>query len=377
MSSDSILKTETIQMMAGAALLSAFTYVPILAERYFGADHLYISLIVGSYAMASFIASYIFGRAGDIYGRRLVIRIGLLASALSFSLLVFVNGLEVLYIARVLGGFCVGIYPGALAAFAYETDMKMGKFASFGAAGWGAGTLIAGFAAAFNIYYAFVVSSLFLTIGFATALTLPKLERKPIKVPLFPVDTFKQNWPVYLAVLIRHSSASAVWTLWPNFLDTIIGDLFLISVVQATNSVSQVIFMVAITDRIECRKLIAAGLISSAVTFLWFTVVTKFIEMIPAQLLLGFSWACLYVGALKYVTEKNEERSTAAGLLQSILAISMVIGPIMAAVLYTLWPGYTSAMLFATVMALIALVIYWFSSNGESQENEVTTPEIL
>ncbi len=65
-------------------MLSAFTYVPILARESLGISELLITFMVAGYAAASFIASYIFGRAGDIYGRRIVIRSGLLLAAISF-----------------------------------------------------------------------------------------------------------------------------------------------------------------------------------------------------------------------------------------------------------------------------------------------------
>jgi hypothetical protein len=46
--------------MAGAALLSAFTYVPILASD-LGISEILVTVIVGGYATASFFAAYIFG----------------------------------------------------------------------------------------------------------------------------------------------------------------------------------------------------------------------------------------------------------------------------------------------------------------------------
>ena len=363
--SDYLLKTETIQAMAGAAMLSAFTYIPILARDHLSADELFVTLLVGVYSAASFISSYIFGRAGDIYGRRIVVRIGLLVTVLTFALLIFVQSLEVLLIARILGGFSVGTYPGALAAYAFESKMKMGRFASFGAAGWGIGTFLAGFAAGYNIYYAFLMSTVFLSIAFASAMTLPPIERKKMHVPLFPIDTLKRNWSVYTAVLIRHSTASAIWTLWPLFLTDLGGDPFAIGIVQVSNAIPQVIVMIAITDRFDCRFLISVGMISSAMTFSWFTLATNILEIIPTQFLLGFSWACLYVGALKYVTERNEDRSTASGLLSSVLALSMVLGPIMAAAIYSIWPAYIPIMYNAVVFSLIGYVIFIVASRRE------------
>jgi MFS family permease len=353
--------------MAGAALLSAFTYVPILASD-LGISEILVTVIVGGYATASFFASYIFGRAGDIYGRRIVIKLGLLLALITFSLLLVTTNFETLFIVRVLNGFCVGIYPGALAAYAYESKMKMGRFATWGAAGWGIGTLFAGYAASFNVYYAFLMSTIFLAIAFASALTLPEVPMEVVKVPWFPVETFKRNASIYIAFFLRHSSAFAIWTLWPLFLVSIGGDNFTIAVVQATNALAQVFFMATIVDRIDSKKLVSIGLITSAVTFFWFPFARNIIEILPTQILLGFTWATLYVGALKYVTENNKERSTASGLLTSFMSLSGVAGPIIAALIYTIWPGYAPIMIYAGVMSLIAFGLFSLNNRRNGPE---------
>ena len=358
------MRTEIIQTMAGAAILSAVTYVPILAENNLGGDDIYVAFLVGMYALASFFSSYIFGRAGDIYGRRIVLRIGILFSLLTFGLLVLSNSLIMLFFVRLLNGFCIGIYPGALTAYAYESNMRMGKFASFGALGWGIGTAVAGYAAVFNIYYAFVISAAFFVFAFVSAFTLPKIQVTSIKVPLFPVQTFKRNYPVYLSVLIRHSSAIAVWTYWPLILLNLGADVFTVGLIQTTNSFVQVIFMWGLTDRFDCSKLVATGLIGSAGTFLWIGLAQTIWEMYLAQIVVGFAWSCLYVGALKYVTERNIERATASGLLQSILSVAGVIGPIIAAIIFALGGNYYTVIYFAAAMALLSFVIFLFTNRN-------------
>lgn len=373
--SESTLKTDIIQAMAGAAILSSFTYVPILAKIMMGETsetNFFVSLLVMSYGITSFIASYLFGRAGDIVGRRMILHLGLLLSTISFTLLVFTHNPEMLFVIRVLNGFSIGIYPGALAAYAYESNVKMGRFASFGSLGWGLGTLITGYAAVFDIRLAFEIAGLFFMLAFFSALTLPKIHRKKIEVPLFPIETIKRNYPVYLAVMIRHSSAFAIWTYWPLFLAWLGADLFMIGIIQAMNSLAQFIFMLGLTDRFDCEKLVIVGLISSAITFGWFMFITNYIEMIPAQILLGFSWSCLYVGALKYVTERNVERSTASGLLTSVMSISSVLGPIIAAFYYAIVPSYYPIIMNAVVMSIIALVIFIVSSKRLNKHLDVS-----
>jgi MFS family permease len=362
--------------MSGAAMLSAFTYVPILARDNLGISPILITFMVAGYATARFLSSYIFGRAGDVYGRRIVIRLGLLLATISFALLLVSSNFESLLIVRILNGFCIGMYPGALTAYAFESEIKMGRFATFGAAGWGIGTLFAGYAAGFNLYYAFLISTIFLSIAFVSALTLPKVQQIPMKVPWFPVETFKRNISIYMAVLLRHSSAFAIWTLWPLFLSDIGGDPFMISVVQATNAIAQVVFMVTITDRFESKRLVSIGLIASAASFAWFPFATNIIEILPSQVLLGFAWAMLYVGALKYVTENNEERSTASGLLQSMLSLSGIIGPILAAVIYTIWPSYAPIMFFAMAMSLLSYGLFWlYNRNHRAEELDIVMDE--
>ncbi|TFG30335.1 MFS transporter, partial [Candidatus Thorarchaeota archaeon] len=144
-----------------------------------------------------------------------------------------------------------------------------------------------------------------------------------------------------------------------------------------TNAISQVVFMVTITDRIESKKLVAIGLIASAITFAWFPFAQNIFEILPSQILLGFSWACLYVGALKFVTENNEDRSTASGLLTSMLALSGVIGPIIAAGIYSIWPGYAPIMFFAVLMTLLSFGIFWYNTHKQSYIEDSEITEIL
>jgi DHA1 family quinolone resistance protein-like MFS transporter len=362
---------------AGAALLSSFTYMPVLAKDYLSADEFLITILVGVYAVAAFVSSYFFGRAGDMHGKRMILRAGLLLSTLTFGLLIFTNTIETLFIVRILNGFCAGIYPGALAAYAYDSEMKMGRFASFGALGWGFGTLFAGFAASIEIHLAFLVSTIFLAVSFASAMTLPSIEQAPIQVPWFPVDTLKRNLPIFLAVLIRHSSAYAMWTLWSPFLISLGADTVQIGIIQAMNSIAQVVFMITIIDMFEYKKLVQVGLVTTSITFTYFLVVALYldwIQMIPAQILLGFSWSCLYVGALKFVTERNVETSTASGLLTSMLSIAGIIGPIIAAIIRLFTLSYVPIILNAIILSLVALVIFIYSTK-RNREPDLIIPE--
>ena len=68
------------------------------------------------------------------------------------------------------------------------------------------------------------------------------------------------------------------------------------------------------------------------------------------------------------MTENNRERSTASGLLASMMSLSGVAGPVIAAGIYLIWPGYAPIMYFAAIMSLIAYGIFWFASRFDSVE---------
>jgi MFS family permease len=133
--------------------------------------------------------------------------------------------------------------------------------------------------------------------------------------------------------------------------------------------------MIGLVDRFKYKKLVQVGLITTSITFVYFMVVAFYldwVQMIPAQILLGFSWSCLYVGALKFVTERNEERSTASGLLTSMMSIAGIIGPIIAAVVRLFTDSYIPILLNAVVMSLIALAIFGYHSRNDTEEEELS-----
>jgi MFS family permease len=355
------IRIGAIMISSSAAIMASFSYIAILAKDSLGTDELFISILYSSYYAMAFFSSYCFGRLGDIHSRRTILYVGLFFSTFSFGLLWIASTPEIVFIVRTLNGLSVGMYPGTLAAYAYESDLEMGKFASFGAVGWAIGTLVAGYAAEFDIRYAFLTSAVFFAIAFVTALSLPSVPGAKMKIPLFPIATFKRNISVYVTVFIRHSSASAVWTFWSLHLTDLGGNPFMIGVMWTINSISQVIFMAIIGDRFNSNIMIISGLIFTALSFSLVLLATTIIEIIPSQIVMGLAWSCIYVGSLKRITQENEEKATASGLLSSIVSLSGIIGPVYTAILFSIWPSYFPIFGFCIVMSGVALVFYEIS----------------
>jgi MFS family permease len=346
------------------AVFSSLIFIPVYAEE-LGASRFEIGLIAMAFSAALLMSSYTFGREADIRGRRRILQLGLVLSGAAALTQIVTTEWYFLMLSRVLVGFCGGIFPSALLAYAFESGRRLGKFASFGSLGWGIGSLLAGiigvYAASSSdpylaFWFIFVFSSIVFFVAFALALTLPSIREVKMSIPFFPVHIIKKNASVYLSVLLRHSGANMIWVIFPLFLLDLGMDKSLVGVLYLVNAGTQFSVMQVI-DRFNSVKLFLGGLVVSAIAFMTFTLAHNFAEMLPTQILLGVSFALLYVGSLRFLMERNIERATSTGMLQSVMSISAIIGPFFGGIIAEYY-GFHATMYAATIMTLIAIATF-------------------
>ncbi len=94
--------------------------LPYLGDR-FGASPTVITWILMSYAVCQLVASPIWGRLSDRFGRRPILAIGLTGACVSYLMLGFAASLYWLLASRVLGGLMAGNISAALA---YAADIS-------------------------------------------------------------------------------------------------------------------------------------------------------------------------------------------------------------------------------------------------------------
>jgi len=361
------MKAELINFLSNAAIFSSLLLVPLFAED-LGASPSEIGVIVASYSFASLTASYIFGRLADVHGRRMFLRAGLLLSAIACLIQFFSYDTVSLLVTRALLGFCSGIFPAALLAYAYENKRRMNRFLAYGSGGWGLGTVGGGIVATvFTIKYPFLFSGALFFLAVPLALRMPFVKDVKMAVPLFPLKLLKRNLPVYLAVLVRHSGACAIWVTFPMFVRDLSGTegalFFWIGLVFGINSLTQ--FVVMRSLKRKSAVLFPAGLALSVVTFLLFTICDNIWQLLPTQLLLATAWALIYVGSVKYIMARNKERATATGVFNSTLQISSIAGALMGGAIVQYTGNYLAPMYLAAVLAFISLLIYFGLRNRE------------
>lgn len=94
--------------------------VPYMGER-FGASPGVITAILGSYSLCQLIASPLWGRLSDRYGRRPILTSSLAGACASYAILAVAHSLAMLLLSRMLAGFMAG---NLAAAFAYASDVS-------------------------------------------------------------------------------------------------------------------------------------------------------------------------------------------------------------------------------------------------------------
>jgi MFS family permease len=350
-----------IQVLSGGAALSSFTYITIYAQE-MGLSTFQISIVASVYAISALLSAYLFGRAADRYGKRPILLIGLSCAALMAMTEAMGWNFVSVSAFRLLAGIGFGMFPAALSVYAFEANLKIGKFSSFGALGWAVALPISGWLAGVaSVRTVFLYSSALLWASFVLAETLPKVEERTVRTPLLPMKMFVKNRLVLLPLIARHATASAIWVLWPLFLRERLGLSFAdIGIVQATNALTQFVAFYVLGDRVPPKPAFVLGLILTGIATFSFTLIDIYPLFLITQVVLGMSWAFTYIGALRLMLDSNEERGTATGLLNSSISLSALIGPLLAIVIVALFPSssYEAPMYLTAAASLAVGVLY-------------------
>ncbi len=356
-----------INLLAGAAGSASIIFIPLYARQY-GATNDQIGFIVAAFNGFVFFASFVFGRAADVYGVRRFLRAGLALSAVAAAVQIVALDPLTIGLSRAFLGFTSGMFPAALLAYAKTEDRLIGRFAALGALGWAVGTLAAGvldFVLPALIWPVFALSSALYLAGFFMAGTSPAETGVRMRIPFVPVAVLRRNLSIYGSMLIRHAGANMVWVIFTLYLVDI-GHMsgLEVGIVYSVNPLVQFLVMQR-TDRVPSGVLIATGLGLSALTFLTFTISANFWWILGTQVLLGVSFATLYTGALRDLTTRNRETATAGGLLASVMSVASILGPIAGGFVSStqadLRASYVVPMYVAAAMSFAAFLVYLWS----------------
>ncbi|WP_420545953.1 MFS transporter [Nitrosopumilus sp.] len=354
---NNLVRSATFFQHAGISIV--FVFMPIIAKGV--TDSIFeIGLLVASFSFAQILSEIYFGRHSDKKGTRLkFIRIGFIGCAVTFGLHYFADDLTLLFLARIGAGIASGIMIPAMIAYAYEANIDRKKAAtvlSFHALGWLAGIAAAG--AANDLKLIFLISAASFVVGLVFTARLPNPTQEKELQPGTTKKVISKNKFLFLALLLRHIGAAAVWTILPIMLMERLGaELYQISVVYVANTLTAFVLMNLMASKINLTNItkFKIGIGGTTFVFVGLALITDWWMAMPFMSLVGATWAFLFIGGNFHLMENNP-RSTSTGIFSSTLSISTVVGPVIAgAIAFTF--DYVAVIYFAIGIIICAFVV--------------------
>lgn len=351
---------------------------PILgryAER-FGAGGVQVGLLFASFSVAQIVFAPILGRLSDRVGRKPVIVVSLVGTAVGSFITGAAGALWVLFLGRLIdgaSGASVAVAQGAVADIA-PPEQRAKLLGMLGAAfgvGFVLGPALGGLAALGGPHVPFYVAGTVAAINaIAAIIRLPETKPKNSS-PAVPTSDVPVASSVRSPILVRFAVASFIATLgFAGFEATF--SLFGERRFSLTEGSTALVFLgvglalVAVqggligplTARVGSMRLLRMGLIvvSAGLVLLAFT--TVWATLVVSMLLLAFGQGIATPSITALVTEvaPPERRGEALGYQQSAGAFGRVAGPILAGALFD-HVGVGSPYVVGGVLFLVALAV--------------------
>jgi len=347
-----------------------------------GASPERIGLIVSVSTLTGVLLKLPSGALSDIYGRRFLLRIGVVAFGLPPFLYPFITDLDALTALRFLHGLATAIFaPSALATVAELYRERRGAALGTYTACTQSGSLLGPFLGGYLIHAAgfstaFVTAGIFGCIGMVLFYSLHLDVAVPQRKEQGTAVVLSEMWKGFAAVaknnkvlitsmtdaakMIANGALMAFLPLYGVSAGLNPGEVGLLFSVQAGTSFFSKPIMGRISDRVGRQPLILLGLFICAGTF----VCIPYVAMFPVLLLLsagfGFGEAVVSSSSSALVADSSEFKTLGAGMgMQgTIMDIGHASGPLLAGLLIA---NLSYPMAFAVIagIQLMAAAVFW------------------
>ncbi|HNG53179.1 MAG TPA: MFS transporter [Nitrospira sp.] len=341
-----------------------------------------IGLIVSVSTITGVLLKLPSGALSDIYGRKMLLRIGVVAFGLPPFIYPFISDLNALTALRFVHGLATAIFaPSALATVAdlykERRGAAMGTYTACTQSGSLLGPFIGGWLAhAAGFPAAFVTAGVFGCIAILIFFSL-HLDEPPPRVRekgLAPVITemgkgflaVARNRKVLItsstdaAKMIANGALMAFLPLYGLSVGLNAGEVGLMFSVQAVTSFLSKPVMGRISDRVGRQPLIVLGLVICAATFISIPHVGSFAVLLMLSSGFGFGEAVVSSSSAALVADSSEFKRLGAGMgMQgTVMDIGHASGPLLAGFLIA-HASYQGAFAVIAGIQILAAVAFW------------------
>lgn len=333
--------------------------MPVLAlfAESLGAGPERIGLIVSVSTLTGVFLKLPSGALSDIYGRRVLLRIGVIAFGLPPFIYPFITDLNALTALRFFHGFATAIFaPSALATVAELYRERRGAALGTYTACTQSGSLLGPFIGGYLIYAAgfsaaFVTAGLFGCVAIVLFYSLhldvaaPRVQDKGFSTVLAEMwkgfVVVAKNKKVLItsmtdaAKMIANGALMAFLPLYGVSAGLNPGEVGLLFTVQALTSFFSKPVMGRVSDRVGRQPLIMLGLVICAGTFVCIPHASMFAVLLLLSAGFGFGEAVVSSSSSALVADSSEFKTLGAGMgMQgTIMDIGHASGPLLAGIL--------------------------------------------
>jgi len=349
-----------------------------------GASPERIGLIVSVSTLTGVLLKLPSGALSDIYGRRFLLRIGVVAFGLPPFLYPFITDLDALTALRFLHGLATAIFaPSALATVAELYRERRGAALGTYTACTQSGSLLGPFLGGYLIHAAgfstaFVTAGVFGCIGMVLFYSLHLDVAVPQRKEQGTAVVLSEMWKGFAAVaknkkvlitsmtdaakMIANGALMAFLPLYGVSAGLNPGEVGLLFSVQACTSFFSKPIMGRISDQVGRQPLIILGLLICAGTFVCIPHVSMFPFLLMLSAGFGFGEAVVSSSSSALVADSSEFKRLGAGMgMQgTIMDIGHASGPLLAGLLIARM-SYGGAFMVIAGIQLAAAVVFWLA----------------
>jgi DHA1 family multidrug resistance protein-like MFS transporter len=322
------------------------------------------------------------GALSDIYGRKLLLRIGVVAFGLPPFLYPFITDLNALTALRFFHGLATAIFaPSALATVAELYRERRGAALGTYTACTQSGALLGPFIGGYLIYAAdfstaFVTAGLFGCVAVVLFYSLHLDDATPSVQEKGFAPLLAEMWKGFVVVarnrkvlitsstdaakMIANGALMAFLPLYGVSAGLNPVEVGLLFTVQALTSFVSKPIMGRVSDQVGRQPLIMLGLVICAGTFVCIPHVSMFAVLLVLSAGFGFGEAVVSSSSSAFVADSSEFKTLGAGMgMQGMIGdIGHASGPLLAGILIERM-SYSSVFAIIAVIQLVAALVFW------------------
>jgi MFS family permease len=360
--------------------------MPVLAlfAEALGAGPERVGLIVSVSTLTGVFLKLPSGALSDIYGRRLLLRVGVIAFGLPPFLYPFITDLNALTALRFFHGLATAIFaPSALATVAELYRERRGAALGTYTACTQAGSLLGPFIGGYLIYAAgfpsaFVTAGVFGCIAVLLFYSLHLEVAAPRRRDGGLSAVLAEMWKGFVVVsrnrrvlitsstdaakMIANGALMAFLPLYGVSAGLNPGEVGLLFTVQAFTSFFSKPVMGRVSDRVGRQPLIMIGLLICALTFICIPHVSLFPLLLVLSAGFGFGEAVVSSSSSALVADSSEFKTLGAGMgMQgTIMDIGHASGPLLAGLLIGRM-SYAGAFTVIAGLQVVVAALFWLT----------------